>query len=80
MSYWGAQVIVSLFGAVPVIGDALVEWIRGDYFISDITLNRFFALHVIAVPLALVILGDRAHPGAAPGGLEQSRTASRSRR
>ncbi len=56
MSYWGAQVIVSLFGAVPVIGDALVEWIRGDYFISDITLNRFFALHVIAVPLALMIL------------------------
>ncbi len=56
MSYWGAQVIISLFGAVPVVGDALVEWIRGDYFISDITLNRFFALHVIAVPLALVML------------------------
>jgi ubiquinol-cytochrome c reductase cytochrome b subunit len=56
MSYWGAQVIVSLFGAVPVVGDALVEWIRGDYVISDITLNRFFALHVIAVPLALMIL------------------------
>ncbi len=56
MSYWGAQVIVSLFGAVPVVGDALMEWIRGDYFISDITLNRFFALHVIAVPLALILL------------------------
>jgi ubiquinol-cytochrome c reductase cytochrome b subunit len=56
MSYWGAQVIVSLFGAVPVIGDGLVEWIRGDYFISDITLNRFFALHVVAVPLALLLL------------------------
>jgi ubiquinol-cytochrome c reductase cytochrome b subunit len=56
MSYWGAQVIVSLFGAIPVVGDALVEWIRGDYFISDITLNRFFALHVIAVPLALLLL------------------------
>jgi len=56
MSYWGAQVIVSLFGAVPWIGGALVEWIRGDYFISDITLNRFFAFHVIAVPLALVML------------------------
>ena len=56
MSYWGAQVIISLFGALPVIGDPLVEWIRGDYFISDITLNRFFALHVIAVPLALVML------------------------
>ena len=56
MSYWGAQVIVSLFGAVPGVGADLVEWIRGDYFISDITLNRFFALHVIAVPLALVML------------------------
>ncbi|MEM7284526.1 MAG: cytochrome bc complex cytochrome b subunit, partial [Pseudomonadota bacterium] len=53
MSYWGAQVIVSLFGAVS---EGLAEWIRGDYFISDITLNRFFALHVIAVPLALIML------------------------
>jgi len=56
MSYWGAQVIVSLFGALPYIGEPLVEWIRGDFYISDITLNRFFALHVIAVPLALVML------------------------
>jgi ubiquinol-cytochrome c reductase cytochrome b subunit len=56
MSYWGAQVIVSLFGAIPGIGETLVEWIRGDYFISDITLNRFFALHVAAVPLALIML------------------------
>ncbi len=56
MSYWGAQVIISLFGAIPVVGDPLVEWIRGDFFISDITLNRFFALHVIAVPLALCML------------------------
>ena len=56
MSYWGAQVIISLFGAIPVVGDALVEWIRGDYSISDITLNRFFALHVIALPLALIAL------------------------
>ncbi len=54
MSYWGAQVIISLFGAIPVIGDSLVEWIRGDFFVSDATLNRFFALHVIAVPLALL--------------------------
>jgi ubiquinol-cytochrome c reductase cytochrome b subunit len=54
MSYWGAQVIVSLFGALPVIGEPLVEWIRGDYFISDVTLNRFFALHVIALPLVLL--------------------------
>ncbi|RPH54994.1 MAG: cytochrome bc complex cytochrome b subunit [Lysobacterales bacterium] len=56
MSYWGAQVIVSLFGAIPGVGEALVEWIRGDYYISDITLNRFFALHVVALPLALVFL------------------------
>jgi ubiquinol-cytochrome c reductase cytochrome b subunit len=56
MSYWGAQVIVSLFGAIPGIGESLVEWIRGDYYISDVTLNRFFALHVIALPLALVFL------------------------
>ncbi len=56
MSYWGAQVIVSLFGAIPGIGESLVEWIRGDYYISDITLNRFFALHVVALPLALVFL------------------------
>ena len=56
MSYWGAQVIISLFGAIPVVGDGLVEYIRGDYSISDITLNRFFALHVILLPLALVAL------------------------
>ena len=54
MSYWGAQVIISLFGAIPVVGDGIVEFIRGDYSISDITLNRFFALHVIALPLALI--------------------------
>jgi ubiquinol-cytochrome c reductase cytochrome b subunit len=56
MSYWGAQVIVSLFGAIPGIGESLVEWIRGDYYISDITLNRFFALHVVALPIALIFL------------------------
>jgi len=54
MSYWGAQVIINLFGAIPKIGEPLTQWIRGDYFISDATLNRFFALHVIAVPLALM--------------------------
>ena len=54
MSYWGAQVIVSLGGAIPVIGPDLMEWVRGDYLMSEITLNRFFALHVIALPLALV--------------------------
>jgi ubiquinol-cytochrome c reductase cytochrome b subunit len=54
MSYWGAQVIINLFGAIPNIGEPLTEWIRGDYFISDATLNRFFALHVIALPLALL--------------------------
>ncbi len=56
MSYWGAQVIISLFGAIPVIGEGLTEWIRGDYLVSDATLNRFFALHVVALPLALVAL------------------------
>ncbi|SFB76532.1 cytochrome b [Massilia yuzhufengensis] len=55
MSYWGAQVIVNLFGAIPVIGPDLSLWIRGDYVVSDATLNRFFAFHVIALPL--VILG-----------------------
>ena len=54
MSYWGAQVIISLFGAIPVIGDDLTQWIRGDYLISGITLNRFFALHVIALPIVLL--------------------------
>ena len=54
MSYWGAQVIINLFGAIPSIGEPLTEWIRGDYFISDATLNRFFALHVIALPLAIL--------------------------
>lgn len=56
MSYWGAQVIISLFSAIPVIGEDLSLWIRGDYVISDATLNRFFAFHVIAVPLVLVML------------------------
>ncbi len=56
MSYWGAQVIINLFGAVPIIGPELTEWIRGDYLISDATLNRFFALHVIALPLVILLL------------------------
>ena len=54
MSYWGAQVIISLFGAIPWVGDAITLWLRGDYVVSDATLNRFFALHVIAMPLVLV--------------------------
>jgi ubiquinol-cytochrome c reductase cytochrome b subunit len=54
MSFWGAQVIVNLFGTIPFIGPGLVEWIRGDYGIADATLNRFFALHVVAIPLALL--------------------------
>jgi len=53
MSYWGAQVIISLFGAIPFIGEDLTIWIRGDYVVSDVTLNRFFALHVIALPFVL---------------------------
>jgi ubiquinol-cytochrome c reductase cytochrome b subunit len=56
MSYWGAQVIINLFGAVPWIGEALTEFIRGDYLVSDATLNRFFALHVIALPLVILLL------------------------
>ena len=56
MSFWGAQVIVNLFGSIPVIGPDLSVWIRGDYVVSDATLNRFFALHVIAVPLILLAL------------------------
>ena len=56
MSYWGAQVIISLFGAVPGIGPGLAEWIRGDFVVSDATLNRFFAFHVILVPLLLSLL------------------------
>jgi ubiquinol-cytochrome c reductase cytochrome b subunit len=54
MSYWGAQVIVNLFGAIPFIGPDLSLWIRGDYVVSDATLNRFFAFHVIAIPLILL--------------------------
>ncbi|MBT4964522.1 MAG: cytochrome bc complex cytochrome b subunit [Francisellaceae bacterium] len=54
MSFWGAQVITSLFGAVPFVGDFLMEWVRGDYGVSGVTLNRFFALHVVAVPLMFV--------------------------
>ena len=56
MSYWGAQVIVNIFGTIPVVGPGLVEWIRGDYGIADATLNRFFSLHVVAVPLVLLLL------------------------
>jgi ubiquinol-cytochrome c reductase cytochrome b subunit len=56
MSFWGAQVIISIFGVIPGIGEDLTLWIRGDYVISGATLNRFFALHVIALPLVLVIL------------------------
>ena len=56
MSYWGAQVIISLFGSVPFIGPELLTWILGDYAVGDPALNRFFALHVIALPLILVVL------------------------
>ena len=54
MSFWGAQVIINLFATIPVIGEDLAVWIRGDYNVSDATLNRFFAMHVIAIPLALL--------------------------
>ena len=54
MSYWGAQVIISLFGALPFIGEPLALWIRGDFVVSDATLNRFYSLHVVALPLLLL--------------------------
>ena len=56
MSYWGAQVIISLAGAIPLVGPDLMEWVRGDFLMSEVTLNRFFALHVVALPLVLVML------------------------
>src|SRR5271170_2925143 len=56
MSFWAATVIINLFSTIPVIGPAVVEWVRGDYGIADSTLNRFFALHVAAVPLGLLLL------------------------
>mgnify|MGYP005654265507 FL=1 len=56
MSYWGAQVIISLFGAIPYIGESLEIWVRGDYYISGITISRFFALHVVALPLIVIAL------------------------
>jgi ubiquinol-cytochrome c reductase cytochrome b subunit len=54
MSFWGAQVIISLFGAIPFIGEGLAEWIRGDFVVSDATLTRFYAFHVILVPLLII--------------------------
>jgi ubiquinol-cytochrome c reductase cytochrome b subunit len=56
MSFWGAKVIISLFGAIPVIGNGLTEWIMGDYLPGDATLGRFFSLHVIALPILLLLL------------------------
>lgn len=56
MSFWGAQVITSLFGAIPLVGNQLVEWIRGDYTVSNVTLNRFFSIHVSAMPIIFLIL------------------------
>ncbi|MFK5970000.1 MAG: cytochrome b N-terminal domain-containing protein [Candidatus Marithrix sp.] len=54
MSYWGAQVILSLFGAIPIVGEDLAIWVRGDFVIADATLNRFFIYHVVAVPMVLL--------------------------
>src|SRR6188472_3289267 len=56
MSYWGAQVIVSMFGAIPTIGETLQHWLLGDFTLSDAALNRFFAYHVVTLPLILLIL------------------------
>ena len=76
MSFWGAQVIVNLAGTIPVVGPGLVEWVRGDYGIADATLNRFFSLHVVAIPLALLLLvvlhlvALRHHGSNNPDGIE----------
>lgn len=56
MSYWGAEVITSLFGAIPYVGKSLVVWLRGDYSVANATLQRFFALHVIGIPILMIIL------------------------
>ena len=56
MSFWGAKVIISLFGAIPVVGETLVHWIMGDFSPSGATLNRFFSLHVVALPIVLLLL------------------------
>ncbi len=56
MSYWGAQVILALLEAIPGVGDTLAQWVRGDYVLSGVTLNRFYALHVVAIPLGLLLL------------------------
>jgi len=56
MSYWGAKVIINLFGSFPIVGELILEFILGDYAVGDPVLNRFFSLHVIAIPLILVIL------------------------
>ena len=73
MSYWGAQVIVNLFAAIPFIGPDLALLIRGDYVVGDATLNRFFSFHVIAVPLVLLGLVVAHMHRAARRGLEQPR-------
>ncbi|NKB46780.1 MAG: cytochrome b [Legionellales bacterium] len=56
MSYWAAQVITSLFSAIPWVGDDLAQWVRGDYNVSDVTLHRFYALHIVGIPLLLLSL------------------------
>ena len=56
MSFWGAKVIISLFGAIPVVGNGVTEWIMGDFLPGDATVNRFFALHVVALPIVLLVL------------------------
>jgi len=56
MSFWGAQVILSLVGAIPFVGEDIGIWVRGDFVIADATLNRFFSLHIIAIPLILIVL------------------------
>ena len=62
MSYWAGQVILSLAGAVPLVGDDLSIWVRGEFIISGITVNRCFAFHVVLIPLVLIVLVIRLHP------------------
>jgi ubiquinol-cytochrome c reductase cytochrome b subunit len=56
MSYWGAEVITSLFGAIPYIGKSMAVWLRGDYSVANATLQRFFALHVVGIPILMIFL------------------------
>ncbi len=80
MSYWGAQVIINIFGTIPGIGEPLTEWIRGDYGIGDATLTRFFSLHVVALPFLIALLDRRCTWSRCARSARTIPTASRSRK